>query len=124
MLEAEPTPKEAHVRPGATVLTIPGAWYVTTELTGPAERGRQPPGVWTGLAGADLGLYPGTPVDPADLAYLVDRFGGFDVIVAADHDESAEHARVVAAARQVPEARDTGQHLDLSHALQQAATIW
>ncbi len=55
------------MRPGVTVLAIPGAWYITTELTGPAERGSQPDGIWTGLAGADLGLHPGTPVDPADL---------------------------------------------------------
>jgi hypothetical protein len=112
------------VRPGVTVLAIPGAWYVTTELTGPADRGSQPNGTWTGLAGADLGRHPGTPVDPADLAYLVDRFGAFDVILAAGHPESAEHARILATTRQARQARDTGQHVDLSHAVQQAAAIW
>lgn len=124
MLEAEPTPKEAHVRPGVTVLTIPGAWYVTSELTGPAERGSQPNGVWTGLAGADLGLHPGAPVDPADLSYLIDRFGGFDVIVAADRTQSAEHARALATARQARGAAQAGDHVDVSHAVEQAAAIW
>jgi hypothetical protein len=112
------------VRPGVTVLAIPGTWYVTTELTGPAERGSQPNGIWTGLAGTDLGLNHGTRVDPADLAYLVDRFGAFDVIIAAGHRESAEHARILATARQARDARDTGQHVDLSHAVQQAVAIW
>jgi hypothetical protein len=124
MLDTEPHPKEPHVRPGVTVLTIPGTWYITTELTGPAERGSQPQGTWTGLAGADLGLNHGTPVDPADLAYLVGRFGAFDVIIAAGLRESAEHARILAATRHTREARDTGQHVDLSHGVQQAAAIW
>lgn len=112
------------MRPGVTVLTIPGAWYVTSELTGPAERGSQPNGVWTGLAGADLGLHPGAPVDPADLSYLIDRFGGFDVIVAAERAESAEHARVLATVRQAREAGQEGEHVDLPYAVEQAAAIW
>ena len=63
-------------------------------------------------------------MDPADLAYLAGRFGAFDVIIAANHSESAEHARILATARHTREARHTGQHVDLSHGVQQAAAIW
>src|SRR6266852_2829363 len=62
------------VQPGLTIVTIPRAWYVTTELTGPADRGSQPAGMWTGLAGAELELNPGGHVNSSVLEYLVDRF--------------------------------------------------
>jgi hypothetical protein len=93
------------MRPGMTIVTIPGAWYVTTRLTGPAERGSQPVGIWTGLAGAEFGIRSGAPVDPAMLEYLVGRFGAFDVIIAGERIKSAEHA---VALRQAREARESG----------------
>jgi hypothetical protein len=109
------------MRPGVTILAIPGAWYVTTELTGPAERGDQPKGVWTGLAGAELGIHPDDHVDSSVLAYLIDRFGGFDVIIAADRSWSAQHAEALAKAR---DARDAGDHLMARKHEQQASDIW
>ncbi len=109
------------MRPGVTILAIPGAWYVTTELTGPADRGSQPHGVWTGLAGAELGIHPGGRVDSSVLAYLVDRLGGFDVIIAADHNRSAQHAEALANALQADDAGDEALAQTHEH---HASEIW
>src|SRR6266487_3034260 len=85
------------MRLGVRIIAIPGPWYVTSRLTGPAERGTQPDGVWTGLAGAELGIHAGDPVNSSVLEYLVSRFGGFDVIIASDGRRSRQHAQALAA---------------------------
>ena len=109
------------MRPGMTILTIPGPWYVTAELTGPADRGSQLSGIWTGLAGADLGIQVGDPVKSSVLGYLIDRFGGFDVIVAGDRNKSAQYAEALIEARDV---REFGDSAMAQLHEQRASDVW
>jgi len=88
----------------------------------PCQRGAQPRGVWSGLAGAELGIHAGEPVNSSVLEYFVSRFGGFDVIVASDRSSSEKPAQVLTAARH---ALNSGDAVDATQAHdQRVGDIW
>jgi hypothetical protein len=81
----------------------------------------EPSGTWTGLAGLNHGLTPGTDVDTATLQRLSAKSDMADLIWEAPADFTAAHGQLLQAAIQAYQA---GQHETGERLWQQVQALW